>query len=324
MSTILMPKGEGSRAERNRKIRHHGLFRTFAEYLVTQAILRGATLLRRRTALQFGEVVSLAAWQLLGRLRCYALINLGIAFPEKSESERKQIARDSFRSLGRMLGEISQFPRLNPGNIGAIVNYDGLEHYQSALAAGQGVIILTGHIGAWELSVYAHSIYGYPSSFLARRIDNPLIEELAERYRTIYGNRSIDKQHGVREVIRTLKQGGAVGILADLNALREDGIFCNFFGLPAATTTGVATLALRTGAAVVPGYLTWSEETRKHTLHFEPPVETVRTGDREADVRHNTERYTQILEEVIRRYPEQWLWIHRRWRTRPVGEPDIY
>lgn len=305
-------------------IRRHGLLRTWIEYLIAATVLHGATRMPRRLALRFGAGVSWVVWRLLPRLRRYALINLRLAFPEKSEAEREAIARGSYRSLGRLLAEISQFPRLNPQNIGELVVYDGLEHYLSALATGRGVIFLTGHIGAWELSVYAHSVYGYPSSFLARRIDNPLIERIAEGYRTIYGNRSIDKQHGVREVIRTLKSGGVVGILADLNALREEGVFCDFFGHPASTTIGVATLALRTDAVVLPGYLTWDESTGRHTLHFEPPVETIRTGQREVDVLTNTARYTSVLESIIRRYPDQWLWIHRRWRTRPVGEPEIY
>ena len=134
----------------------------------------------------------------------------------------------------------------------------------------------------------------------------------------------IEKQTGLREVIRTLKSGGVVGILADLNALRPEGIFCDFFGTPAATTVGVATLALRTNAVVLPGYLVWEEAEQRHVLHFEPPVETIRTGYWDADVQQNTARYTALLESIIRRYPGQWLWIHRRWRTRPPGEPDIY
>lgn len=316
--------GEKSPDELRQAVRRHGMIRTWIEYLIAATILRGATLLPRRLALRFGNGVSWLVWQLLPRLRRYALINLRLAFPELSETARERIARGSYRSLGRLLAEISQFPRLNPRNIGELVVYDGLEHYLAALATGRGVIFLTGHIGAWELSVYAHSVHGYPSSFLARRIDNPLIERIAERYRTMYGNRSIDKQHGVREVIRTLRSGGVVGILADLNSLRDEGVFCDFFGVPASTTIGVATLALRTEAVVLPGYLTWDESTGRHTLHFEPPVETIRTGHRETDVQTNTARYTKILEDIIRRYPDQWLWIHRRWRTRPVGEPDIY
>jgi KDO2-lipid IV(A) lauroyltransferase len=241
-----------------------------------------------------------------------------------SEAERERIARGSFRSLGRLLGEISQFPRLNRQNIESLVVYAGLENYLAAVARGRGVIFLTGHIGAWELSVYAHSVYGYPSSFLARRVDNPLIERIAENYRTMYGNRSIDKKLGVREVIRTLRAGGVVGILADLNSLREEGVFCDFFGVQASTTVGVATLAMRTGAVVLPGYLVWDEATKRHILHFEPPVETILTGNREADVFANTARYTKVIENIIRRYPDQWLWIHRRWRTRPEGEASLY
>lgn len=313
-----------NRGERREAIRRHGRLRTVVEYLVAVTILRGATLLPRRLALRFGDGVSRLVWRLLPRLRRYAMINLRLAFPELSEAERERIARGSYRSLGRLLAEISQFPRLNPENIGQVVTYDGLEHYLAAVAAGRGVIFLTGHIGAWELSVYAHSVYGHPSSFLARRVDNPLIEQLAERYRTMYGNRSIDKQHGVREVIRTLRDGGVVGILADLNSLRDEGVFCDFFGVPAATTIGVATLAMRTGAVVLPGYLVWDEKLRRHVLHFEPPVSTILTGDRAADVLANTARYTKVLEGIIRRYPDQWLWIHRRWRTRPEGAPEIY
>ncbi|MGA1369143.1 MAG: lysophospholipid acyltransferase family protein [Blastocatellia bacterium] len=305
-------------------IRRHGVLRTFVEYGIARAILGGATLLPRTWALHFGYSVGAVAHRLLPHLRHHAETNLRLAFPEMAAAERDQIVREVFRTLGRLLAEVSQFPRLNPVNIDRVVRYEGLSHFLDAQATGRGVIFLTGHLGAWELSVYAHSVYGYPSSFLARRVDNPLVERLAERYRTMYGNRSIDKKTGLREVIRTLKAGGVVGILADLNALRPEGIFCDFFGVPAATTVGVATLALRTDAVVLPGYLVWEEAEQRHVLHFEPPIETVRTGDSDADVQVNTARYTALLESIIRRYPGQWLWIHRRWRTRPPGEPDLY
>ncbi len=305
-------------------MRRHGVLRSCVEYAIAWLVLRGLTMLPRRLALRVGDVVARVAWRILPRLRRHAAINLRLAYPEMAEVERQRLAHESFQSLGRLLAEVSQFPRLNPGNIGQIVRYVGLENYLEAVARGRGVIFLTGHIGAWELSVYAHSVYGYPSSFLARRVDNPLVERLAERYRTMYGNRSIDKKTGIREVIRTLKSGGVVGILADLNALREEGVFCNFFGVAASTTVGVATLALRTGATVIPGYLVWDKAKQSHELHFEPPVETIDTGQREADISANTARYTSILEGIIRRYPDQWLWIHRRWRTRPTDEPEIY
>ncbi|HEY7182452.1 MAG TPA: lysophospholipid acyltransferase family protein [Blastocatellia bacterium] len=307
-----------------RSVKRRGLPRTWIEYIVAWTILKVVSLAPRAFALRAGRAVGALACAVLPRLRRHAEINLRLAFPDLDERERGRIRRGVFRNLGRLLGEISQFPRLNRENISSIVVYEGLENYLSAVAEGRGVILLTGHIGAWELSVYAHSIYGYPMSFLARRIDNPLVERLAESYRARYGNRSIDKRGSVREVLKTLKSGGVVGILADLNTSREEGVFCDFFGVEACSTAGVATLALRTGAVVLPGYLIWDEKARIHRLHFEPPVETIDTGNQKEDVIANTARYAKVLESIISRHPDQWLWIHRRWRTRPEGEPEIY
>ena len=307
-----------------RAAKRRGPLRTYLEYGVAWAVLKSIGVLPRPLALKAGQGVGALARLLLPHLRRHAAINLGIAFPALDARDRRRIERGSFRNLGRLLGEVSQFPRFNRRNIHSVVVYEGLEHFLAAQAVGRGVILLTGHIGAWELSVYAHSIYGHPMSFLARRVDNPLVERLAEGYRARYGNRSIDKRGGLREVLRTLKGGGVVGILADLNTSREEGVFCDFFGRPACTTAGVATLALRTGAAVLPGYLIWDEAARVHRLCFEPPVETVNTGNQKDDVAANTARYVKVIEDVIRRHPEQWLWVHRRWRTRPQGEPEIY
>lgn len=305
-------------------IKRRGFVRSYAEFAVGWTILKCVGLLPRWLAIKTGQIVSAIAHLVLPHLGRHAEVNLRLAFPEMGESDRARIKRGTFRNLGRLLGEISQFPRLNRDNIESIVSYVGLENYLNAAASGRGVILLTGHIGAWELSVFAHSIYGHPMSFLARRVDNPLVERLAESYRTRFGNRSIDKKNSVREVLKTLKSGGVVGILADLNSSREEGVFCDFFGLPACTTAGVATLALRTGAVVLPGYIVWDDGAKIHRLHFDPPVETTVTGNREEDVQVNTARYTKAIESIVRRHPDQWLWIHRRWRTRPEGEPEIY
>jgi KDO2-lipid IV(A) lauroyltransferase len=305
-------------------IKRRGLARAWIEYAAAWTILKVVSLAPRAFALRAGKAVGALAHVILPHLRRRAEINLRLAFPDLDERERARIRRGAFRNLGRLLGEISQFPRLNRENISSIVVYEGLENYLDAVAKGRGVILLTGHIGAWELSVYAHSIYGHPMSFLARRVDNPLVERLAEGYRARYGNRSIDKKGSVREVLKTLKSGGVVGILADLNTSREEGVFCDFFGVAACATAGVSTLALRTGAVVLPGYLIWDEKAGIHRLHFEPPIETIDTGNQKEDVIANTARYTKVLESIIRRNPDQWLWIHRRWRTRPEGEPEIY
>ena len=309
-------------------IKQRGVARTYLEYGVALTILKLFGLLPRRLALQAGYAVGAIAHAVLPHLRRHAETNLRIAFPEMPERERERIKRSVFRNLGRLLGEVTQFPKLNRDNIKNIVTYEGLEHYVNAVNSGRGVILLTGHIGAWELSVFAHSLNGYPMSFLKRNVDNPLVEQLGESYRSRFGNRSIDKKGSVREIIKTLKSGGVVGILADLNTSRDEGVFCDFFGVPAATTAGIATLALRTGALVVPGYLLWDEAAQIHRLHFEPPVETpvesMDTGNQKEDVQTNTARYTKVLENVIRQHPDQWLWIHRRWKTRPVGEPGLY
>ena len=305
-------------------IKPRGVVRAYTEYAVAWAILKGVGALSRPLALKAGQAVGALARMVLPHLRLHAEINLQLAFPDLDEQGRRRILRGTFRNLGRLLGEVSQFPRFNRENISSVVVYEGLENFLQAQAQGRGVILLTGHIGAWELSVYAHSIYGHPMSFLARRVDNPLVERLAESYRARYGNRSIDKRGSLREVMKTLKAGGVVGILADLNTSREEGVFCDFFGVQACSTAGVAALALRTGAVVLPGYIVWDETARIHRLHFEPPLETISTGNQKEDVVTNTARYTKTLESIIRRYPDQWLWIHRRWRTRPEGEPEIY
>ena len=304
--------------------KQRGAVRTYTEYSVAWLILRALEVLPRALALKVGQAVGALAYLVLPHLRRHAEANLRLALPELDEQKRVAIRRGVFRNLGRLLGEVSQFPKLNRANIEKIVVYEGLQNYLNAVAQGRGVILLTGHIGAWELSVYAHSIYGYPMAFLKRNVDNPLVEQLAESRRARYGNRSIDKKGSVRDVLKTLKAGGVVGILADLNATREEGVFCDFFGVPACTTAGVATLALRTGAVVLPGYLIWDEVARVHRLHFEKPIETTNTSNQKEDVQTNTARYTQALEAVIRRHPDQWLWIHRRWRTRPEGEAELY
>jgi Kdo2-lipid IVA lauroyltransferase/acyltransferase len=308
----------------NASIKSRGTVRTYLEFAVAWIIFNGLRFLPRRMALALGQGLGALARIVLPHLRRHAQANLQLAFPALDEQTRDKIEHGTFRNLGRALGEVTQFPKLNRTNIESVVEYEGLENYQQAVAQGRGVLLLTGHIGAWELSVYAHSIYGYPMSFLARRVDNPLVERLAEINRGRFGNRSIDKKGSLREVLKTLKAGGVVGILADLNSAREEGVFVEFFGRPACTTAGVATLALRTGAVVLPGYILWDEARQIHRLCFESPLETINTGNPKDDIVTNTARYAKVLEAVIRRHPDQWLWIHRRWKTRPEGEKDLY
>ncbi len=201
---------------------------------------------------------------------------------------------------------------------------DGHENFLAGLQRGKGVLFLTGHIGAWELSSFAHALYGYPLHYMARPLDHPRVDALINNYRGLSGNLPIFKNESARAMLKILKEAGTIGILADQNTMRDEGVFVDFFGTPACTTTGIARAALHTDAAVVPGYAYWDANLRKYRLRFEPPIELIRTGDTERDVGANTERFTKALEEIISKHPEQWVWVHARWKTRPKGEPSLY
>ncbi len=178
--------------------------------------------------------------------------------------------------------------------------------------------------GGWELSAFAHSLYGHPLHVVMRALDNPYLDQLSRQYRTMHGNSMIDKDEPVRALLSAMKAGETVGILMDTNMTPQQGVFVNFFGIPACTASGLARIALRTDAAVVPGFTIWDPKLQKYRLRFDPVVELIRTGNDEADIIANTQRFTEIIEDFVRRYPDQWLWVHRRWKTRPVGDPGLY
>lgn len=258
------------------------------------------------------------------KLRKTAELNLRLAFPDWSDAQRNDVVRKMVRNLGRMAAEFARLPRLTKQNIQDIVILDGHENFLEGHQRGKGVLYLTGHIGAWELSSFAHALYGYPLHYMARPLDNQRLDALVNRYRCGSGNLPIFKNESARATLRILKDSGTIGILADQNTLPAEGVFVDFFGKLACTTTGIARVALHTGAAVVPGFAYWDESIRKYRLRFEPPVELIRTGDTERDVFENTQKFTKVLEEIIRKYPDQWVWVHARWKTRPAGEPPLY
>ena len=263
-------------------------------------------------------------YALLPRLRKTAEINLRIAFPEWDDAKRKAIVRGMLRNLGWMAAEFARFPKYTKQNIERIIVLDGHENFLEGQRRGKGVLYLTGHIGAWELSSFAHALYGYPLHYMARPIGNRRIDELVNRYRCLSGNQPIFKNESARVALKVLKEAGTIGILADQNTMPQEAVFVDFFGRGASTTTGIARLALHTDAAVVPGYAVWDEGLGKYRLRFEPSVELVRTGDAERDILENTRKFTKVLENIIRKYPEQWVWVHGRWNTRPSDEPSVY
>ena len=303
-----------------------GKLQTSLEYALARAILSSLGILPRRAAVAIGLTVGRIVYLLPGGLRRTGIRNLEIAFPEMAEDERRRILRGCFESLGRLLGEFSQLHRATPEKLRKLIEYDevGLAHLREAEKNKRGVIFLTGHLGVWELHSFGWSALEYPLSFLVRPLDNPRVEEMVEAIRTRFGNRAIDKQSAARQALRVLRQGGTLGILSDLNTQTREGVFVPFFGKLACTTAGIATLALKTDAVVIPTCAVWDRKRRRYFFHGDPPVELVRTGDHNKDIELNTARFAAAVERMIRLYPDQWLWIHKRWKTRPPGEPDVY
>jgi Kdo2-lipid IVA lauroyltransferase/acyltransferase len=294
------------------------------EYALVWPWVKFLGLLPRPLARSLGIGFGLAVYVVHGRLRRVGLRNLTIAFPQMPARERRRIVRNEFVSLGRQLAEVCLFPRYTRENISQVVVYEGFENFERAYARGKGVLFLTGHLGAWELSAFAHSLHGHPLSIVMRSLDNPYVDGLLQRYRTMHGNRTVDKDDFVRGLLSAMRAGETVGILMDTNMTPPQGVFVDFFGVPACTASGLARIALRTDAAVVPGFTVWDAKLRKYILRFDPAVELIRTGDNEADIVANTAKFTRVIEDVIRQYPDQWLWMHRRWKTRPPGQPSIY
>lgn len=294
------------------------------EYAAAWPFIKILGLLPRPLSRGFAMVLARLFYLLHFRLRQVGRRNLAMAFPEKSEAERARILRGVFTSLGRQLSELCQFPRYTPENVDEVVVYDGLENYERAYARGKGVLFLTAHFGGWELSAFAHSLHGHWLHIVMRPMDNPYLDRMIEHYRTMHGNKTVAKDDFVRGLLAAMKAGETVGILMDTNMTPPQGVFVDFFGIPACTASGLARIALRTDAAVVPGFTIWDEELGKYRLRFDPAVELVRTGDQEADIVANTQKFTKVIEEYVRKYPEQWLWVHRRWKTRPEGETGLY
>ena len=269
-------------------------------------------------------LIALLVYSLHRRLRQVGMRNLGLAFPSASRKEKKRILRGVFISLGRELAEFTLFPRYTRENVSRTVVYEGFENFAEAQARGKGVLFLTAHFGGWEISSFAHSLCGHPMNIVVRPLDNPLLDAMVDRYRTLHGNRTFSKQDYARGLLKALKNGEVVGILMDTNMTPPQGAFVDFFGVPACTATGIARVALHTGAAVVPGFCVWDKKLGKYKICFDAPVKLVRSGDDEADAITNTAIFTKVIERYARKYPDQWLWVHRRWKTRPEGESAIY
>jgi KDO2-lipid IV(A) lauroyltransferase len=294
------------------------------EYAAAWPFIKILGILPRPLARATGIGLASVVYLLHVRLRQVGMRNLAMVFPEKSRAERARILRGEFASLGRQLAEVCQFPRYTRENVEQVVVYDGLENYKNAYTRGKGVLFLTAHFGGWELSAFTHSLHGHWMHVVVRAMDNVYLDRLIRKYRMMHGNQIVEKDDFVRGLLAAMRAGEVVGILMDTNMTPPQGIFVDFFGIPACTASGLARIALKTDAAVVPTFTIWDAALDKYRLRFDPAAQLVRTDDLEADIKTNTQRFTSIIEDYVRKYPEQWLWVHRRWKTRPPGEKGLY
>jgi Kdo2-lipid IVA lauroyltransferase/acyltransferase len=298
------------------------------------------------------------------RNRAIALRNLEIAFPEQNPAARLVILRDTYRNFGRMAAEWVHFFDLDSSNIERYVTYEGREHWDEAirLSAGRGILVLTGHLGNFELLSVGHSLHGNPIALVQRPNRNPVIDRAVAARRLRQGNLTISRKGAGREVLRLLRQNWMVAVPLDLDV--RHGIFVNFFSRPASTSDALARLALATRAPVLPAFMVREGISTRHRITILPPIEAVRgsrrhtaaesladhrgsdhgeanlsgmngaagysnsanrrSADRDDAVRHYTQQFTSIIESMIRLHPDHWNWIHRRWKTRPPGEPRFY
>ena len=298
-------------------------FRHWLEYSAALSLLKILGWFPHGLARSATALMAVWGYWLWPRLRRVGLFNLRLAFPDWSERDRRRVLFGLFRNFGRMLADFAHFPRWNRDNIERLIVYDGFENYARAQSLGKGVLFLTAHFGNWELGSFAHGVYGYPCNFVVREMDNPLIDSLINRYRCLSGGRAVEKKDFARQVLRAFDKGEAVGVLIDQNMLPGEGVFVDFFGRPASTTTSPARLARRTGASVVLGLVIWDAKIKKYRLRFDA-VEWIRRDDPDEEVLVNTAHFSRLIEEYVRRYPDQWLWVHRRWKTRPPGDPPLY
>jgi KDO2-lipid IV(A) lauroyltransferase len=252
-----------------------------------------------------------------GRHRRIAERNLAIAFPDRAPSKRSRLALKAFKNLGRVAGEFPHICRFNEKNIHQYLSLEGIENFHRAQQKGKGVLFLTAHFGNWEWMAAGFPLLAHHNSHVIfRPLDNRFLDGLVDRVRKATGNQTVPKDKSMGQILRLLKAGKTVGILLDQNMAWQEGVFVNFFGELACTNIGMALLALRTDAPVVPVF-NFRQPNGRYRMVIEPEVFLIRTGDHRLDIEKNTALFTQIIEKHVRNYPDHWLWVHQRWKTRP-------
>jgi Kdo2-lipid IVA lauroyltransferase/acyltransferase len=299
-------------------------FQTQIEYLAVRSIFGIIGMFPLRTSMKIGKMTGNLLASLVPKLKKTANKNLELALPDLSDDEKSKILQGCLQSLGRQLGLVSHFKKFSHEDVRNLVEINGREIFEKAHAQGKGMLLFTGHFGSWEVFNLLPLAFGYPMNLLVRRIDNAKVEAFVDSFRTFFGGKTIDKTKSARAMFRLLENGEMLGVMADLNAQEREGVFVDFFGLPASTTASIARLALKTDAVVMPVFAVWNEEKQKYVVHLETPIEFVKTENDDENIAVLTQKITSEVEKYVRKYPEQWMWIHKRWNTRPKGEKNLY
>ena len=302
-------------------------FQIRLEYAAARLALGLIGLLPRSAAVRIATWIMLTVPVVLPKLKRTGMRNLEIAFPEKTVAERAAILRGTFENLGRVLGDLSQFHKYDRERLAELIDYeldDTSRSLYDAQKNGRGVLITTGHLGNWEMLVLGFAALYEPISYLARPLDNPMLDAMLNDRRTAFGNTPISKTNSAMLAAKILREGGILGILADVNAHPREGVFVPFFGVPACTSSGAALLAIRSNALIFPTFCVWEKETQRYQFVHGTVITPASTGNRKQDIIDTTAAYTAEIEKLIRQFPDQWMWIHKRWKTRPPGEPSLY
>ncbi len=308
------------------RARRRPAWRNRLEYLALRTAIGLLAAVPLWLALRIGEAVAFVAYVVARPLRRVGMLNLAIAFPEKSTWERRRILRRSMLNLGRMGAELAHLPRFSAAELHDRVRFADERWWEEAIGweRPSGVLVLSGHFGNWELLVAAHGMRGHPVNMVHRAIANPLVDRWLNHLRARAGTRLIRKKTAAREVLRALRERELLVLPFDQNSTRGIGVFVDFFGVPASTNAGIARIALRADAAIVPAFIVREGRQARHVVHVLPIMYPEPTGDFQADVLRLTAQCSQVFEDMVRRHPEQWLWVHKRWKTRPLGSPKLY
>ena len=314
------------RARGGRRRRARSPRRDAIEYWALRAAVGFLAVLSLTLALRVGEAVAFVVYVVDRVHRRIGMRNLALAFPDLPIAEHRRILRGSFLNLGRMAAELAHLPKLSAADLRDMVQFEDEAWWEEAVTweRSTGVLVLSGHFGNWELLVYAHGMRGHPVHLVHRAIANPRIDEWLHALRARAGTRMIRKSRGAEGVLRALHDHGLLVLPIDQNSTRGLGVFVDFFGVPASTNAGLARIALRADAPIVPVFIVREGRTARHRVHVLPILEIERTGDPVEDVRRNTARFTALFEEMVRKHPEHWLWMHKRWKTRPPGAAPVY